>query len=187
MLSLLRKVTLWLLMFVGVVLAADYLAGLAPKQMLVIGPIAVSLGTPLIGLALALRDTLQRRYGKQAAKLAILLAAAASVGFAAMGGTPWSIIIASAAAFVLSESIDYLIYTYVKGLGEGSRIILSNAVSAPVDSIVFVTIAFGFSWEFVWSQALVKMVATLLYVLLRWVLAKRTQAPPFTSPLEEIA
>ena len=171
-----RKLLVFSFCFVGLILAADYLASLAPAAMLHAGPIAVSWGTPLIGLVLALRDTIQRNYGIKASYAVVLVTAIASVLFAWVGGTTWTIILASALAFLVSETVDQLVYSWAKG-NQAWRIFASTFVSGPVDSLIFVSLAFGFSLEFVLGQWIVKSLASLAYILVRQAVVSKGKKP----------
>src|SRR4051794_15689229 len=73
-------------------------------------PVAPGLSAPsgvlLVGLALVLRDLVQRRLGKAWSLFAIALGAALSAYFA-----PPSLVVASTTAFLLSELADFAVYT----------------------------------------------------------------------------
>ncbi len=77
---------------------------------------------------------------------------------------PWKVALASSVAFMASEFIDWLVYTIMKK-DIVWRITVSNLFSTPIDSILFVGIAFG-SFNFlappVWGQAVVKYASGLL-------------------------
>lgn len=75
----------------------------------------------------------------------------------------WQIAVASMGAFLVAESADWLVFTVVNG-GLRKRIIWSNIIGTPLDSIVFVTLAFGFVWDAMWGQALIKLASSLLVV-----------------------
>jgi queuosine precursor transporter len=63
----------------------------------------------------------------------------------AMGST-WRIVGASLAAFIVSETVDNLVGAPLRGrLHDGGRVVVSSAASAPLDSLVFLTLAFGAS------------------------------------------
>src|SRR4029078_3216400 len=63
-------------------------------------------GGLMIGLALVLRDLVQRRLGVEFGSGASIVGAAISTGLA-----PPSLVVASAAAFLLSEFADFAVYT----------------------------------------------------------------------------
>ena len=79
-----------------------------PKGM----PLMAPSGVLLIGLALVLRDMVQRRLGRAAALTAIVAGALLSGAVA-----PPPLVYASAAAFLLSELADFAVYTPLQSRG----------------------------------------------------------------------
>ncbi|HOX91281.1 MAG TPA: queuosine precursor transporter [Spirochaetales bacterium] len=86
----------------------------------------------------------------------------------------WTIVLASIAAEVLSELIDTEVYqlwtTRVTARFQWSRVLVSNAASIPVDSLVFCWLAFGWGlglpasavWEIFWLNVILKFAVTLV-------------------------
>jgi queuosine precursor transporter len=105
-------------------------------------PVAPGLSAPsgvlMVGLALTLRDLVQRRLGVKVSALAVLVGAAMSAIF-----SPPALVLASAAAFLLSEFADLGVYTPLQRRGLGLAATASSIVGIVVDSIVFLWIAFG--------------------------------------------
>lgn len=61
-------------------------------------------------------------------------------------GSTWRIVGASLVAFIVSETVDNLVGAPLRGrVPDGVRIAVSAAVSAPIDSAVFLVLAFGSS------------------------------------------
>ena len=142
-------------------------------------------GTYLIGLALALIELAHytaptRREGWLNAQIMIgcgfaasaLLAAYIAIVDASKAAFPgqhfgeladtWRIVVGSLAAFAVSETIDNLIGAWMRGrVPDAARVIGTNAVSAPLDSLVFLAVAFG-SLEFIGGQIEAKLAATVL-------------------------
>lgn len=118
-------------------------------------------GVLLIGLALVLRDLVQRRLGLSWAIGAIVVGALLSTTFTAP-----SLAIASAIAFLLSELADLLVFTPLQKRGLVKAALLSSAAGLVVDSMVFLYLAFG-SLEFIAGQMLGKaiMVAAAIPIL----------------------
>jgi uncharacterized PurR-regulated membrane protein YhhQ (DUF165 family) len=85
-------------------------------------------------------------------------------GFDAVLGSTWRIVVGSLAAFAISESIDNGIGAWLRGrIPDWGRVVGTNLVSAPLDSLVFITIAFGTgSLNLVEGQFYGKMLATVL-------------------------
>jgi len=81
--------------------------------------------------------------------------------FDRLAGT-WRIVAASLLAFAVSETIDNSLGTWMRDrVHDAWRVVGTNAISVPLDSIVFLLVAFG-SLEFIKGQIVVKYAATLL-------------------------
>jgi uncharacterized PurR-regulated membrane protein YhhQ (DUF165 family) len=85
----------------------------------------------------------------------------------------WRIVVASLAAFAVSETIDNLLGAWMRGrVPDPLRVISTNAVSIPLDSLVFLSIAFG-SLAFIDGQIVAKLEATILIgIPLVWILTR---------------
>lgn len=95
-------------------------------------------GVLAIGLALVLRDLVQRRLGVSWAFFAIVVGAVLSATFA-----PPALVIASTAAFLLSETVDLAVFTPLQKRGLVLAAAASGVVGLVVDSVVFLMLAFG--------------------------------------------
>ena len=94
--------------------------------------------------------------------------------FSRLMGPVWIIVLASIAAKLISELLDTEVYQFwvsrVTRRFQWSRVLVSNAVSIPVDSLVFCWLAFGWGmglpaaavWQIFWFNVLVKGAITLL-------------------------
>ena len=131
----------WMIGNVGIVCASSgpCLVPVAP------GLMAPS-GVLMIGLALVLRDLVQRRLGRSWSLSAVAVGAILSGTVA-----PTSLVVASAVAFFLSELADFLIYTPLQRRRFIAAVIASSLVGLVVDSLVFLWLAFS-SLEFLWGQ-----------------------------------
>lgn len=113
-------------------------------------PVAPGLTAPsgvlMIGLALVLRDLVQRSLGVRWAASAVLVGAALSAVFA-----PPALVIASAAAFLFSELADLAVYTPLQKRGLVFAVLASSVVGLVIDSAVFLYLAFG-SLDYIWGQ-----------------------------------
>ncbi len=130
-------------------------------------PVAPGLMAPsgvlMVGLALVLRDLVQRRLGLKWAAGAILAGAVLSATFA-----PPSLVLASAVAFLLSEFADLAVYTPLQRRRLVLAVIASSLVGLVVDSAVFLYLAFG-SLEFLAGQVVGKAWMVLLAIpLITW-------------------
>jgi uncharacterized PurR-regulated membrane protein YhhQ (DUF165 family) len=115
-------------------------------------------GVIMAGAALVLRDLVQRRLGVAASSLAILVGAVLSALLA-----PPALVIASAAAFLLSEFADLAVYTPLARRGLITAVVASSAAGLVVDSVVFLWLAFG-SLEFLLGQIVGKAWMVLLSI-----------------------
>lgn len=116
------------------------------------------LGAMWIGLTFSFRDFVQRFWGHKRCWLWMLMATCITYMFNA------DVAVASVVSFVASEAIDWGVFYLLRHRSFKTRLIVSNLVSCPVDSLLFVTIAFGVPWysEAVWGQAIVKYLFGLL-------------------------
>ena len=120
-------------------------------------------GVVMVGLALVLRDLVQRRLGAGASLLAIAAGAAISAALA-----PPAIVVASTAAFLLSELADFAVYTPLQRRRFVTAVALSSLAGLVVDSAVFLWLAFG-SLDFLLGQIVGKAWMVLLALpFARW-------------------
>jgi hypothetical protein len=154
--------------------AAAYIATIVAANLLTthlgligIGPVIVTAGTAAIGLALVTRDWLHDTAGRWAVLAAITTGAALSALLA-----PAALAIASGVTFALAELADMAVYTRLRERTRIGAWIASNAIAAPVDSLLFLWLA-GFPIAGWWGQTLVKVaIGTLIPLLLIPVLRK---------------
>lgn len=144
--------------------AANWLIGNAGTSCLANGPCLIPVapglmapsGVLMIGLALVLRDLVQRRLGIGWAIAAIIAGAVLSAGLA-----PTQLVIASGTAFLLSELADCAIYTPLQRRRLVLAVFASSIVGLVVDSATFLYLAFG-SLDFVAGQTVGKCWMVLL-------------------------
>jgi len=111
---------LWLAAFIATIPAANWMIGhvgtVCPPGGPCLIPVAPGVMAPsgvlMIGLALVLRDLVQRRLGRLTALLAIAAGAVLSGAIA-----PPALVVASTSAFFLSELADFAIYTPLQERG----------------------------------------------------------------------
>lgn len=162
--------------------AAQMLADIASLRILTFGGLSVDGGTLVYPFTFTLRDMVHKVAGIATARALIITAAIVNllmallflvvsrlpadpavgpqVAFGAVLSPVWRIVIASIVAEVVSELIDGEIYQawvdrYVHRW-QWMRVLTSNAISVPLDSILFSVLAFGWvlPWSVVWSIAL---------------------------------
>jgi len=156
----------FLVLFCLTIPAANWLIGHVGTVCVPTGPCLVPVapgimapsGVLMIGLALVLRDLVQRRLGVEFGIGAIIVGAAISAGLA-----PPTLVLASAAAFLLSEFADFAVYTPLARRRLVVAVIASSVVGLVVDSIVFLWLAFG-SLEFLIGQIIGKLWMVLLAI-----------------------
>jgi len=157
---------IFLVLFCLTIPAANWLIGHAGTVCVPNGPCLVPVaprvmapsGVLMIGLALVLRDLVQRRLGVEFGIGAIIVGAAISAGLA-----PPSLVVASAAAFLLSEFADFAVYTPLARRRLVAAVFASSVIGLVVDSIVFLWLAFG-SLEFLIGQIIGKLWMVLLAI-----------------------
>ncbi len=138
--------------------AANWLIGNAGTACVPDGPCLIPVapglmapsGVLMIGLALVLRDMVQRRLGLEWSAAAIIAGAALSAFIA-----PPALVLASGVAFLLSELADLAVYTPLQRRRLVLAVIASSTVGLIVDSAVFLYLAFG-SLEYLPGQVIGK-------------------------------
>jgi len=148
----------FLVLFGLTIPAANWLIGNAGMVCVSEGPCLIPVapgilapsGVLMIGVALVLRDLVQRRLGIGVSALAVLAGAALSALLA-----PASLVLASAVAFLLSEFADLAVYTPLARRRLVAAVVASSLVGLVVDSMVFLWLAFG-SLEFLPGQIIGK-------------------------------
>jgi len=161
-----REGILFLILFALTIPAANWLIGNAGTTCVPNGPCLIPVapglmapsGVTMIGIALVLRDLVQRRLGVGVAVGAILAGAALSALVA-----PPALVVASAAAFLLSELADFAVYTPLARRRLILAVVASSLVGLVVDSIVFLWLAFG-SLDFLAGQVVGKAWMVLLSI-----------------------
>ncbi len=183
-----------IVILVGIYVALQLIADVTATKIVDIGGITLPGGSLVFALTFTWRDMLHKRLGKEWAQAAIWTAAIANVGMAAYflltinlpSAQFWGgqdafvqtlaivprITIASIIAELVSELIDTEVYHRlmhrVSERHQWARVLGSNAVSLPIDSLIFGAIAFlgtmplaGIS-AIVLGQVVFKAVVTLV-------------------------
>lgn len=124
-------------------------------------------GVYFAGLAFTFRDGVQHGLGRRWTVLAILVGATLSAFVSPRFA------LASGIAFLVSEGIDFAIYTWLAPRGWLGAVTASNVAGLVADSILFLALAFG-SLTFLPGQVVGKAWMTALTVAL--ILAVRRMA-----------
>lgn len=160
----------YLIAFALCIPAANWLLGHAgtvcPPNSPCLIPVAPGImapsGVPMIGLALVLRDLVQRRLGARWAIGAILVGAVISTFLA-----PPALVLASGIAFLLSELADLAVYTPLQRRRLILAVVASGLVGIVIDSVLFLQLAFG-SLDFLSGQIIGKAWVVLLVIPIIW-------------------
>ena len=165
------KKTIWTIVaLVGGYIFLQALADVAATKLVAVGGIAIPAGTFVFTITFTLRDMIHKRLGREWARAAIFLAGGFNVFMALYlfwmaklpspvfipeeVGTAWSgvfalvpsIVIASIVAEVTSTLIDTEVYHHLmhrfSGKMQFMRVLISNAISLPIDSLIFGFLAF---------------------------------------------
>jgi uncharacterized PurR-regulated membrane protein YhhQ (DUF165 family) len=98
-------------------------------------------------------------------------------------GSTWRIVLASLGAFIVSETVDNAVGAPLRGrVPDFARVVVSSAAAAPLDSLVFLTAAFGaaglhfFDGQLVGKIASSVLIGIPLVVIGRRLLARGTAA-----------
>ena len=174
--------------------AAQMLADVTSLKIVTFLGLSMDAGTFIYPLTFTLRDLVHKTVGARGARVLISTAALANLAMAGLfafvawlPGDPavgpqltfgqvlapvWRITLASIAAEVVSELIDTEVYrlwvTHISKRFQWMRVLSSNAVSVPLDSVVFAWGAFGATlpatvvWSIVLANVAVKGATTLV-------------------------
>ena len=166
---------LYLIMFISTILLANYLIGNVgyfcdPVCVIPVWPgIYAPSGALAIGLGFTLRDLVQRHLGVRWTILAIIVGAGLSTVLSP------ALALASGVAFLLSEMLDLAVYTPLQNRSLTGAVIGSNLVGLVVDSVLFLSLAFG-SLAFLPGQVIGKALMTLAALPVIWIIRKREAA-----------
>jgi len=166
-----REGLIFLALFCLTIPAANWMVGnvgtTCPRNGPCLIPVAPGLMAPsgvlMIGVALVLRDLVQRRLGVGVASAAVIAGSLISAALA-----PPALVIASAAAFLISEFADLAIYTPLARRRLVTAVVASGLVGVVLDSVVFLSLAFG-SLDFLTGQIVGKalmVVASMPFIAL---------------------
>lgn len=179
-----------------VYVAATLLANFTLDSFIPLGDFfLVNVGTLFFGLTFTQRDRLHR-YGRRAVYALILVAATTNVLLAASLGTPYRFVVVSFLTIVLAETADTEVYQRLLSRRWLVRVASSNAVSAPLDTVLFTLLAFwgqpyataAWMTQVIVTDVLVKYLAGMLaavgmLALLRsvWPQAQLGAVPPLAT------
>ena len=175
-------------------IALQIFSDVGSLRIVMLGGMSIDAGTFIYPLTFTLRDMVHKTMGKRGAQMMIVTAAGfnllmalyfwvvsilpadMSVGAQAEFGQVlaplWRLVFASIVAEVIAELTDTEVYSMwkerVTARHQWSRVLVSNAVSIPLDSLIFCWIAFGglfeasVVWSIFFSNTIIKFATTLV-------------------------
>jgi hypothetical protein len=182
------------IVIISVYIAAQLLSDVGSLKIAWVAGFSVDAGTFIYPLTFTIRDLIHKQLGKAAARKIIVLAAVINLfmvvffqfaawlpqdptwglgkEFATILGPVWRIVIASIMAEVISELIDTEVYHFwvnrITRKHQWARVLTSNAVSIPIDSLIFCWGAFGLAlphstvWSIFFVNVIIKGLVTVV-------------------------
>jgi uncharacterized integral membrane protein (TIGR00697 family) len=179
---------------ISVYIAAQMLSDIGSLKIAWVAGFSVDAGTFIYPLTFTIRDLVHKQLGIAAARTVIILAAIINLlmvvffqfatwlpqdpswglgkEFAIILGPVWRIVIASIVAEVISELIDTEAYqlwvSRITQKYQWARVLFSNAISIPIDSLIFCWVAFGIAlpasvvWSIFWANVIIKGLVTVV-------------------------
>ena len=179
---------------VAAYIGAQMLADIASLKIGVVFGLAVDMGTFIYPITFTLRDLAHKLLGKRNSQTLVVSAGVINLlmagylwwvarvpsdpswglgqEFSAILAPVWRIVLASLAAELISELVDTEIYhwfvTRITTRYQWLRVLISNGISIPIDSLIFTVGAFGglLPWTVVWQifvfNMLIKFTMTLV-------------------------
>jgi hypothetical protein len=184
---------------VGAYIGAQVIADVTSLKIGTFADRAVDMGTFVYPITFTLRDVVHKALGKRAARTLVITAAVVNLfmalylqwaarapsdvsyplgaEFEAVLAPLWRITIASIVAEVVSELVDTEVYHWfvrrVTTRHQWARVATSNAVSVPIDNVIFAVGAFGaipgfadhaltLPWDVVWEIFVVNLTVKAL-------------------------
>ena len=179
---------------VAAYVTAQILADVLSLKIALVASFAVDAGTLIYPFTFTLRDMVHKLLGRTATRALIITAGAINLlmaglfafaawlppdpswplqrEFAAVLSPVWRIVIASIVAEIASEFTDTEVYhlwvSQVTRRYQWARVLVSNGISVPLDSLIFCWGAFGGTypgatvWSIFWSNVIVKGMVTLV-------------------------
>lgn len=143
----------WPLAYIGLIAFCNWLMVAVPMW-----EIAGAMIPPVmavVGFVFIIRDYTQRAWGHW---VLAFMAVAVVVSY---GTSIPAVATASALAFIVSETIDWAIFTLTKK-DLADRILYSSAIAVPIDTAIFLTFMGIFDWIGFWIVTGLKMSSTII-------------------------
>jgi uncharacterized integral membrane protein (TIGR00697 family) len=191
------------IILVGLYIACELIANVTASKPIQLGGIVVPAAIFIYTLTFTLIDLINESLGKEGARKVILTAFLANLLLAAyvqlavflppasfysgqeafarvLGSTP-RIVFASLTAYLISSLIDAEIFSFWRARVQRlkwTRVLVSNAISTWVDSVIFITLAFYGTmpvWILIKGQYAIKMAITLVSLPLIYLVKSRRE------------
>ena len=191
------------IILIGLYIACELISNVTASKPIQLGGIVVPAAIFIYTLTFTLIDLINESLGKEGARKVILTAFLANLLLAAyvqlavmlppaafysgqeafsgvLGGTP-RIVFASLTAYLISSFIDAEIFSFWRARVQRlkwTRVLVSNAISTWVDSVIFITLAFYGTmpvWILIKGQYVIKMAITLLSLPLIYLVKSRRE------------
>jgi uncharacterized integral membrane protein (TIGR00697 family) len=191
------------IILVGLYIACELISNVTASKPIQLGGIVVPAAIFIYTLTFTLIDLINESLGKEGARKVILTAFLANLLLAAyvqlavmlppatfysgqeafsgvLGSTP-RIVFASLTAYLISSLIDAEIFSFWRARVQRfkwTRVLVSNAISTWVDSVIFITLAFYGTmpvWILIKGQYVIKMAITLLSLPLIYLVKSRRE------------
>jgi queuosine precursor transporter len=175
-------------------IAAQMIADIGSLKIALIAGFAVDGGTFIYPFTFTLRDMVHKLLGYRAARTVVVSAAVINLvmalffaflaqlppdpswplqqSFSDVLGPIWRIVLASIVAEIVSQLLDTEVYQFwvdrITRRFQWARVLVTNAFSVPVDSLIFVWLAFGgvlpaaVVWSIFWANVLIKGLTTVI-------------------------
>jgi uncharacterized integral membrane protein (TIGR00697 family) len=188
---------------IGLYIACELIANVTASKPVQLGGIVVPAAIFIYTLTFTLIDLINESLGKKGARRVILAAFIANLllagyvqlavvlppasfysgqeAFAGVLGSTPRIVFASLTAYLISSLIDAEIFAFWRTRIRGPkwiRVLVSNAISTGIDSVVFITIAFyGIMpiWVLIKGQYVIKMAITIVSLPLIYLIKGKTK------------
>ena len=196
-----------LVFVVGLYLACTLIANIASLRIVLFAGFSIDAGTLIYPLTFTLRDLIHKIGGTRTAKATIFTGAGVNIlmvlyfwwvsaappdmdvgpqaEWSTVLGPQWRIVTASIIAMLIAELIDTYVYQkWVIKYGhkyQWGRVLSSNAVSSPIDSLVFSFVAFyglipiGVVWSIFLSMVGIKLVSSLASIPLIYIIKPKLE------------
>lgn len=191
------------ILLIGIYIACEIIANVTASKPVALGTIVVPAAVFIYALTFTLIDLINERLGKVRARQVIYAAFAANFllaiycqlaialppapfyegqeAFSGVLGSTWRIVLASLSAYLIASLIDVQVFAWWRqrvGKYRWARVLVSNAISTLVDSIVFITIAFWGVYGYdvpglIGGQYIVKMGITMVSIPLIYLVRAR--------------